>query len=1035
MSHRRFRWLAVGVLFGTISLGATSLRAGEPFQAFIDGLRDRNLYDSALDYLVEMRTSTLLTNEQKTMIPYEEGRTLIDQARNERDGNQKAKQLDLARDKLQEFVKANGYSPLVGAASMQLGNVIVERGRMALESSGRPSQLQNKEVLVKQARDYFQQSQKVFDEAEKKFEEKLAAFPKFIDPKDTKQIEDRDQARRDSIQSQLYAAAVLYETAKTYPDNSADAKKALQTAADKYQKTYERYRTRLAGLLARIKQGQCYQDMGDRRRALGLYADILGQPDDLEEFRKLKASALYLSMQCWTDPDEKKFELAAIKGEEWLVKARGLEDRQPDWLAVRYYTALAHKQTADDQKDPGQKKNELNKARDNANQVARLPGAYQDMAKSLIKQITGNEGLDKEPTNFVDALERGKSLLDEMTAKLTQIKIAPTMKNEQQIPQLQKEADEARQKAIEMFHLALALRDDANPQEEVNNVRYYLCFLDYQSGNFYDAAVLGEFLATKYPSSAGARQGAKIALASYLQGYNDKAPEMVASRDFDRQRMESIVEYIGKRWKDEAEADDAWAILMAVAIGEHNLAKAKEYLAKIPEKSPRRADSELKAGQAYWAAYLTAQRKEGAERPPQSELDDLVKQAQGLLEQGMARMRANVDAGARVTLDLAAAALSASQIYVGAGDPQQAVKLLEDPKIGPLTLVTAKDPVVQQADFPVETYKVALRAFVGIQGLDRAEKIMSELDEMVAAKGVAGQSELTKIYISLGRGLEEQVTELRRAGKTEELKKVSKGFELFLQRISERENGNNFSSLNWVSETFFSLGSGYDTPGKKVPPEALAYYEKTLATDKKMIANATKDKTFLPSPDAMVAVQLRTARCLRRMDKFKDAVDLLVSILMQKPQLLDAQTEAALTYMDWGQENPAYYNLAMLGARKIPPSEVKIIWGWSRLSNMVQGDKKYQDVYHEARWNLANCNLLMAQAKAGAERTELLKKAAFDIYITQRLKPDLGGDVWRDKYDSLLKTIQKLAGEKPVGLKAMQTPAAGETKTTQASAS
>src|SRR5947209_6074978 len=70
--------------------------AAEPFQAFLDGLRDRNLYDSALDYLVEMRTSTLISNEIKPILPYEEGRTLIEQARNERDINQKAKQLDLA---------------------------------------------------------------------------------------------------------------------------------------------------------------------------------------------------------------------------------------------------------------------------------------------------------------------------------------------------------------------------------------------------------------------------------------------------------------------------------------------------------------------------------------------------------------------------------------------------------------------------------------------------------------------------------------------------------------------------------------------------------------------------------------------------------------------------------------------------------------------------------------------------------------------------------------------------------------------------
>ena len=120
-------------------------------------------------------------------------------------------------------------------------------------------------------------------------------------------------------------------------DASTDAKKFLQQAADKYEKCYQDFRTILAGQLARIKQGQCYQDMGDTRRALGLYADILGQPDDIAEFRKLKASALYLSMQCWLSEGEKKYELAALKGEEWLQTGRTGEDRQPDWLAIDEY--------------------------------------------------------------------------------------------------------------------------------------------------------------------------------------------------------------------------------------------------------------------------------------------------------------------------------------------------------------------------------------------------------------------------------------------------------------------------------------------------------------------------------------------------------------------------------------------------------------------------------------------------------------------------------------------------------------------------
>ncbi len=1021
-------WLAVG-----------KASAAEPFEAFLDGLRDRGLYDVAMMYLDEMRTSNLVSADTRSIIPYEEGRTLVDQARDEQDVNQKTKQLEAASEKLDLFIKSNSAHPMVGAASMQRGNVIVERGRMALDAAGRPSNSKQKDALLKQARDLFDSAEKVFTEAETKFESDLEKFPKFIPDTETKQIAARDQARRDVIQAMLYAGAVLAERAKTFAANSPEAKKALQVAADKYQKVYERFRNRLAGLLARIKQGQCYQEMGDARRALGLYADILGQPDD-EEFRKLKASALYLSLECWLKDSEKRYELAGLKGEEWLNKARGTEDRQPDWLAIRYYTALSEVMQAEslDPKDAAtanKKKTLLAAAREHANQVAKLPGVYKDAAKALIPRTGGADVANKEPTNFMEALERGRVAMDEMSAKQQQIRVAPELGPEavKSVPQYQQEAADLRQKAMTYFDLALKLRDETVPVDEINNVRYYLCFLNYQVKKFYEAAVLGEFLATRYPSSGGARQGAKIALACFYESYRD--PALAATKEFDFQKMVEVAEYMTRRWKDEAETNDAWAILLAINVGEHRIKEAFECLAKIPESSPMRADQELKLGQSCWREYLLAQQKEegSSERLPQAELDKLVAQAAEMLESGMNRMRANVEAGGAVTLDLTAAALSAAQIYLGSGKPEKAVALLEDPKIGPLTLYTAKNPIVLQHDIPIEVHKAALRAYVGASQLPKAEKMMNDLETLVKTQsGTAAQADLTKIFISMGRALEEQMTALRRDNKTDELAKVAKGFELFLERISGREQGNTFGSLNWVSETFYSLGAGYDSGAQTTPPEAMAYYQKTLDTDNRIMATAAKDASFAPNADALVAIKLRTARCLRRMKKFGEAMDLLAGntekkvqgVLQVKPQLLDAQAEAAQVLMDRAAvDNHLYYKSAIIGSRpqKTLPGQPNLVWGWSKLASMVQTNPQFQDAYFDARYNMINCRVLHSQVPANAsEKAELLKRAEDDIFLTWRLKPALadGSTPWTAKYDALLRTVQKLSNQKPDGFKA-----------------
>ncbi|MEX0714769.1 MAG: hypothetical protein WD278_20705, partial [Pirellulales bacterium] len=134
-----------------------------------------------------------------------------------------------------------------------------------------------------------------------------------------------------------------------------------------------------------------------------------------------------------------------------------------------------------------------------------------------------------------------------------------------------------------------------------------------------------------------------------------------------------------------------------------------------------------------------------------------------------------------------------------------------------------------------------------------------------------------------------------------------------------------------------------------------------------------------------------------------------------------AQREAARTYQEWGRKKAAYYGLAIAGARKVKGAagrEENVIWGWNRLAIMVQRDKRFSDVFHEARYNLAQSRFDLAMAADGSDKIEGLKRAEFDIMLTSRLRPDMGGDEWRKKYDSLLRTIQQAQGQRPTGLPA-----------------
>jgi len=61
-------------------------------------------------------------------------------------------------------------------------------------------------------------------------------------------------------------------------------------------------------------------------------------------------------------------------------------------------------------------------------------------------------------------------------------------------------------------------------------------------------------------------------------------------------------------------------------------------------------------------------------------------------------------------------------------------------------------------------------------------------------------------------------------------------------------------------------------------------------------------------------------------------------------------------------------------------------------------------------------------SKKGTERTDLLREAERDILIIQRLRPEMGGKKWYDRYDALLREIQQGIGrkEKEQGLKAAE---------------
>jgi len=1027
------------VILTTALLCATVAQATEDSRQFIDALRERGHYEIALEQLAKLKSNPKTPEEYKRRIPYEEGVTLVMASTAERDPAQKAKLLDAARDKLDEFIKTASDPMLAATAEGQLGNVLVERARAIVARVAQPKNAAQKETLLKEAQELFAEAQKVFDASEEKISAFWKELPKPGENLSAEQKAQRNQTRDDLFRALLSTAQARYEASKAYPAGSADSKKQLQEAAGKFKElTKKATNFPIFRLTCQTYEGRCYLELGDTQKALASLSELLQYSDDILELAPLKAFALQLAMQAWTNEKEKKYEEAVQAATDWLKNVRAAETRSPSGLAVRYFLAVALKHQAETtlKGEEGEKRKALAEARKQAKEASTAAGEFQDDAKTLFQELAGIEdGEDVPVTTFAEAFDQGKDALSVFEARQEQVKLAASAEELANVPTYEQEAKDAREKARLLFRRALELAAPTTTVDDLNAVRLYLCYLAYHSADYLEAAVLGDFLAKRYPTTPGARQGAKIALLSLMQQYTTAT---AADRASEKRRMEALADFVARRWAGEPDADDAWMTLMVVATGEQNMEQMLAYLAKIPEDSSKRGEAELKAGQALWIKALTAQRLPEGERPQQADLDKLRLDAQKMLEQGVERTRKS---GGGVSHAIVTGALSLAQIYIETNQGPKAVALLEDPQIGPLTLVTAGDGIASQGTFAAETNKAALRAFVLTQQLDKAEQVMDALEKSIPQEDVARANQtLISIYRSLGYELEEQVKLLRMERRTDDLAKVSKGFEMFLDRIASKKEGNTFSSLNWVAETFTRLGAGHDSEDS-LPPDVVGYFEKAASTDERLLKLLEADSS-IAGPDAALAVKARLAKSLRNSGKQKEALTMLIDVLKIKPLLLDVQKEAAYTYQSWGKDDPRFYNIAISGGRGVAAGsagvlgdDANVVMGWNGLAAKTQREPRFRDIFYEAQYNAAKCRLLLGQTQKGKEKTATLDGAAGTISLTARLHPDIAEGEWFKKYNDLMKLIQQASGREPTGLPASrrvdnpkQTAAGGKSK-------
>ena len=336
---------AIVMTIGFLAAVPKDGQAEEPAKEFLEALRSRGDYDQALEYLDSIPKNAAVPAAFQETLLYERGITLVLGAKWQKDAAVRSAWLADGQRSLQKFVAEHKEHPLATQALNHLGNVLVERARelskRAETATGEP-----KSKLLTECRQLYAEAQAAFESTGKTAGDRLKALAAKVD--DPRKTDEQQRLRMDLLQALLLVAATSEEAAETFAKGSEERKEAFADAASRYEKIYQDYRTRLAGLYARMYQARCLQKLGQHKESLVLFDELLTNPDSPGAFRSFKIKVVILAADSWLE--EKQYQAVLDSIRPILEGAQESEEKTPEFLELRLKYTLAAKALAEGRK-------------------------------------------------------------------------------------------------------------------------------------------------------------------------------------------------------------------------------------------------------------------------------------------------------------------------------------------------------------------------------------------------------------------------------------------------------------------------------------------------------------------------------------------------------------------------------------------------------------------------------------------------------------------------------------------------------------
>ncbi|MEZ6133225.1 MAG: hypothetical protein R3C59_31545 [Planctomycetaceae bacterium] len=1000
-----------------VAVFSTSVDAKEPFAEFVEKLRERRYFDTALEYLDGLaKRSDLPTDFQETL-DLERGITYRAMASASRVPEDREQALTQAELSLKKFTSAHAGHPRAPFANSELGQLLFERARSLLWDSESPSNADRKAELQQQARAQIEQAKAIYQAAHDQYKAQYDAFPSFIDEtQEPEQYEQRKSAEVKYLLAWFNLVRCTYELGQTYDKGTKERNDTLVRASEEFEAIHSARRTNPIGLQSRLMMGKCFQEQDDLGRALGIYNEMLSHKSDHPSVQMLKSIALQYRLICLNDEKKNDFQLVLQEADAWLKdKDNRRRLYSENGLGILWEKAIAQEKLGRDRtiEDPKERAGYQKQALADAKDVSRFPSPYREAAVAMVRRLNAELGeQDAEPKDFDTAFERARGMVSQLQGLKDDVDKAQSGADKQKARQA---VDRQMNEIGRLLELALQLREPDSDPKAAAQARYLLSYVYMSQRKSFEAIILARYCMNqdrlKDPDTALA--ATEIAIQSAIQAFND------ADRDqeYELNLLKEICELITSQYPQSARGNEARVRLGQVYRDLNDPLKAAETYLTVPKDYSGYASARMQAGQSYWLAWINRMAQSSpAESDATSAESDLEAvrtwktQAAALLQEGIQLARTQLGKDAKPNSEIVAGEVSLATILNMDGKFDQTIQRLTSG--GPNAVVNVINVAagesrpatgIQSAAFAGEVYRLLLRAYVGNQKIDEALKAMTDL-EAVGGQDTAG------VYTQLGRELQEELQRLKAAGETERLAQVRTSFEQFLAKVYETRNKSDYNSLLWIGETYYGLGQGVSGDDSAAATE---YFTKANAAYQEILDNN------LAEGPTVLAIKLRIVRCRRAMGQYDDAVKLAQDVLAENTLSLDVQFEAAYALSDWGADpnngQPDKLLAAMQGMENAAGQ--KTIWGWSGLTNKLQARRgtpeweTLEERFLEARYEYVNSRYRYAKTGAADADTQL-KSGAAEIMMFARVFADLP-DTWFAKFDSLYQNIQTDLGEQP----------------------